>query len=68
MTTTPIQTLLYLNHRQLELDTLQTWLDNARTKTPRNQDVQLELDRQQTAIDEQREGIAFLRRLIPMNN
>lgn len=65
---TPIQTLLNLNHQQLELDMLQEWIDDARTKTPMNQTVQLELDRQQTDIDEQREGIAFLRRYIAMCN
>lgn len=66
--TTPLQTLLQLNHKQLELDMVQSWIDETRIMIPANQEVQLELDRQQTSIDEQREGIELLRSLIAMCN
>lgn len=66
--TTPLQTLLQLNHKQLELDMVQSWIDETRIMIPANQEVQLELDRQQTSINEQREGIELLRSLIAMCN
>ena len=56
----PITTLAHLNGVTLELDMEQRWINHARNAAPRNQRVQLKLDRHQAEIDKRRELIEFL--------
>ena len=53
----PITTLAQLNEITLDLNVEQGWIDHARNAAPRNQIVQLELDRQQTEINARREMV-----------
>jgi hypothetical protein len=53
----PITKLARLNEITLELNMEQGWIDHARKAAPKNQVVQLELDRQQTAVNARREMI-----------
>lgn len=57
--TDPLTTLMELNSVSCDLDMIQSWVDGARIASPGNQTVQLELDRQQTAIDRKRAYIAL---------
>lgn len=64
----PIETLKTLNLQTLELDEVQAYINYARNAAPRNQVLQLELDRQQTQLDESRERIETLKTFIAMSN
>ena len=57
---TPIDTLGQLNDIILDLDRIQNWIDHARTAAATNQHVQLELDRQQTRVDDRRKLVKML--------
>lgn len=57
---TPIDTLVQLNEIILGLDRIQSWIDHARTAAATNQRVQLELDRQQTRVDDRRKLVKML--------
>lgn len=52
--THPLAVLMELNSVSRDLDMVQAWIDGARVVSATNQTVQLELDRQQTAIDQKR--------------
>jgi hypothetical protein len=52
--THPLATLMELNSVSCDLDMVQSWINGARVASAANQDVQLELDRQQLAIDQKR--------------
>ena len=54
----PIDTLIRLDEALIDLDTVQSWIDDARIAAPRNQHVQLELDRRQAEVDRKRVWIA----------
>lgn len=64
----PIVSLIKLNDETLALNELQEWIDHARTAAPTNQAVQLELDRQQTEVNEKRELIEELKFNIAIRN
>ena len=50
----PISTLVDLVDQIDEMDTLQGWINLARNAAPKNQLVQLKLDRQQANLDARR--------------
>ena len=58
--TDPIDTLMQFTDALSDLDMVQDWINDARTATPTNQRVQLELDRQQTEIDRKRQLIQLM--------
>lgn len=58
--TDPINTLIELNSITLHLNEVQSWIDNARTAAPTNQVVQLNLDREQTRVNEKRKMVALM--------
>lgn len=64
----PIDTLFALNGATQDLDTLQSWVDRARTYAGINQAAQLVLDRKQTELDEKRAKIELLKRHIASSN
>lgn len=64
----PIDTLFALNSVTQDLDTVQSWVDRARTCAGINQEVQLVLDRKQTELDEKRAKIELLKLQIASSN
>lgn len=54
MLNNPIDTLLALNEVTEELDQLQMLINTARNANPRNEYVQLQLDRKQTDVNARR--------------
>lgn len=58
--TDPLTTLFRLTDEIENLDEVQTWIDSARIVAKSNQQVQLELDREQSDLDRKRYMISAI--------
>lgn len=65
---TPLDTLFMFNDAIQDLDMAQSWIDSARVAHADNQEVQLQLDRRQTLVNDRRAKIELAKLHIASSN